>query len=231
MWSQHPRGHRNTRGAWVRQSSQVSERGSQQQRRRQAVGSQLGVTLNCDPRYRQATALQAGTPQVAHLGRLTFLLQDEWCRSILQESAGFGDSERGCAPEIETLGHRPGELRVRPETREMGGIDCFSLRVHWGVRPWALSSYGTGDWEAAICIPGLQSCTESVQRTKAPKNELSRLLSLAPDKGGAIPPWAKTLENHSNSLLPQKISKNIQPRPSLLINENCGTPELGENNT
>lgn len=56
---------------------------------------------------------------MADLGRLTFLL---W----RQESAGFGDSKWDGVPETETLGHRPGELRVQPETRETGVIEHFS---------------------------------------------------------------------------------------------------------
>ena len=33
-------------------------------------------------------------------------------------------------PEIETLGDKPGELGAHLEIREMGVIDCFSLRTH-----------------------------------------------------------------------------------------------------
>jgi len=55
----------------------------------------------------------------------------------------------------------------------------------------------------------------------------SRLLSPT-GKGGAIPPPAKTFGNHGNRPLPQKISENSQPRPSLPINENGRTPALGE---
>ena len=33
-------------------------------------------------------------------------------------------------PEIDRLSHRLGEHGVQTETRETGGIDCFSLRVH-----------------------------------------------------------------------------------------------------
>ena len=47
--------------------------------------------------------------------RLTFLL---W----KQESAGVRDSKWGHVSETEMLGHRLGELRARPETREMGVI-------------------------------------------------------------------------------------------------------------
>ena len=36
---------------------------------------------------------------------------------MLQESAGFGDSEQGHVPETEMLGHRLGEHGVRLETR------------------------------------------------------------------------------------------------------------------
>jgi len=50
--------------------------------------------------------------------------------STPQGSAGFGDSTRGQVPEIETLGHRPGEHGERPETGETAVLDCFSLGAH-----------------------------------------------------------------------------------------------------
>lgn len=85
------------------------------------------------------TALWAGTRRAADLGRLTFLHQQEQCGSAWQESTGFGDSKWGCAPETEMLGHRLGELKVWPEIRETGKIDCFSLRAHWRAEPLKLS--------------------------------------------------------------------------------------------
>ena len=50
-----------------------------------------------------------------------------------------------------------------------------------------------------------------------------------PDKRGAIPTRAKTLENQRYKPLPQKTSRNIQLIPGLPIIENCKTPVLGEN--
>ena len=49
--------------------------------------------------------------------------------SALQESA-VRDSKWGHVPETEILDHRLGEHGVCLETREIGVIDCFSLRVH-----------------------------------------------------------------------------------------------------
>jgi len=43
---------------------------------------------------------------------------------------GLETPKGGRVPEIETLRHRPSEHGVRPETRELGVIDCFSLRAH-----------------------------------------------------------------------------------------------------
>jgi len=81
-----------------------------------------------------------------------------------------------------------------------------------------------GDWEAAVFTLVLQSCTENLQGTKAPESKPKP----GPSKGGAIPPPARTFRNHGNRPLPQKISKNSQPRPSVPINENSRTPALGE---
>ena len=114
----------------MQQSSQVLEQGSQLQRRSRGVGSQLGVAINRDPRHTQATAPTAGTQQAADPGRLPFVPWEERRRSAPQGSAGFGDSTRGRVPEIEMLGHRPGEHGVWTETGEMGVIDCFSLGAH-----------------------------------------------------------------------------------------------------
>ena len=91
------------------------------------MGSQLRVAINRDPRHSRATALPAGTQQVTDLGRLPFLPWEEQCGSTPQESAGFRDSKRAHVPEIEMLGHRPGEHGVQPESGETGVIDCFSL--------------------------------------------------------------------------------------------------------
>jgi len=44
-----------------------------------------------------------------------------------------GASKQGRVPEIEMLGHRPGDHRVQPETWETGMINCFFLRAHRGV--------------------------------------------------------------------------------------------------
>ena len=77
------------------------------------MGSQLGVAINRDPQHSQATALPAGTQQAADQGTLPFLPWEEWHRHAPQGSAGFGDSTQGHVPEIETLGHWPGEHRVR----------------------------------------------------------------------------------------------------------------------
>jgi len=48
--------------------------------------------------------------------------QEEWRRTALQGSAGFGDSTWGCEPKIEKLGHRLGEHGVRPDTGERGVV-------------------------------------------------------------------------------------------------------------
>ena len=94
------------------------------------MGFQLGVAINRDLQHSWATALLAGTQQAADPGRLPFLPREERHRSALQGSAGFGDSTWGHVPEIETLSHRPGEHGVRPDTGEMGVINCFSLGAH-----------------------------------------------------------------------------------------------------
>ena len=114
----------------MRQSSQVSERGSRLQRRSRGAGSQLGVAINRDPRHSRATAPPAGTQQAADPGRLTFFPREERRGRALRGSAGFGDSTGGPVPEIDTRGHRPGEHGVRPETGETGVTDCFSLGAH-----------------------------------------------------------------------------------------------------
>ena len=67
---------------------------------------------------------------MADLGRLPFLPQEEQHGSAPQESAGFGDSTRGRVPEIEMLGHRPGNHGVWPKMGETGVTDRFSLRAH-----------------------------------------------------------------------------------------------------
>ena len=43
---------------------------------------------------------------------------------------GFRDSRQSCVPETEMLGHRLGEFGARPEAREIGVIERFSLRAH-----------------------------------------------------------------------------------------------------
>ena len=60
----------------------------------------------------------------------SFLLQEEWHGSMLQEYAVFGDSKWGHVPEIEMLYHRLDELRVWPETRKTGRTESFFLRTH-----------------------------------------------------------------------------------------------------
>ena len=71
-----------------------------------------------------------GAQKLAEAVRPSFLPQEEKHRSLPQKSEGFGDSKWGGMPEIERLGHRPGEHGEQPETREAGVIDCFSLRAH-----------------------------------------------------------------------------------------------------
>lgn len=67
---------------------------------------------------------------MAEPARPPFLPWEEHWGSISQESAAFGDSKRGCVPEIKMLSHRLGEHGVWLGTRVTGGIDCLSLRAH-----------------------------------------------------------------------------------------------------
>jgi len=67
-----------------------------------------------------------------------------------------------------------------------------------------------------------------LQGTKAPESKSKQITYPGPGKGGALPSPAKTFGNHGNRPLPQKTSKNSQPRPSLPINEKGRTPALGE---
>ena len=65
---------------------------------------------------------------------------------------------------------------------------------------WSSQLLRARDWEAAIIIPIPWNSAEAFREQKLRKANLSGLLSLAPDEGGAI-------ENHYNRPLPQKIDK------------------------
>ena len=106
-------------------------RGSQLQSASPGAGSQLGVAtdpeLGCSLHDRSPSRGPAsgktGETLPSSPGRSR-------ARSELQESAGLRDSRQGLVPEIDTLGHRLGEHGVQMGTRETGGLDCFSLRLH-----------------------------------------------------------------------------------------------------
>lgn len=79
-----------------------------------------------------------------------------------------------------TPGHKPGEHGVWPKTRETGGIDSFSLKVHWGVGPRAFGSYGTEIWRPPSSFPSSKAELKALREKKLPRANSSRLLSLAP---------------------------------------------------
>jgi len=115
---------------------------------------------------------------------------------------------------------------VWTETRERGVTDCFSLRVEkWGPE---LSAPGLEIGRLPCSFSSSEAALKAFREQKPHRAKQSRLLSLAPCKGSAIPPGANTLENQCKRPLPQKISKIIQPRPSLPIVENRKTPALGD---
>ena len=83
--------------------------------------------------------------------------------------------------------------------------------------PRALGSSRPEIGKPAFSFPSSRALQKAFREQKLLRVNLSRLLSLAPGKGGAILPQTKTFENHYNRPLPQKISKNIQIRPNSLI--------------
>ena len=72
---------------------------------------------------------------------------------------------------------------------------------------WALGSSGLDTRRPPFVFPSSGTLRKAPREQKLPKANPSGLLSLAPGKGGAIPPGAKTLENHYTRPLPQKINK------------------------
>jgi len=90
-----------------------------------------------------------------------------------------------------------------------------------------LGSSGEEIGRPPFSLFSVKAVRKASREQKLPRANPSRLLSPT-RKGRAILPPAKTFGNDSNRPLPQKIRKNSQLRPSLLINENGRTPALGE---
>lgn len=73
--------------------------------------------------------------------------------------------------------------------------------------PWALGSSGPETRRPPFVFPSSGTLRKALREQKLLKANPSGLLTPAPGKGGVIPPGAKTLENHYNRPLPQKINK------------------------
>ena len=203
-------GSQKTGGAWMQQSSQVSEQESWLQSVSPGEGSQLGHTICREP-------LQDPSPSPRRSSKGTHC----------NESTGFGNLKWSHEPEIETLGHRLGEHGVQTKTRETGMIAFpWGHTEEWGPKLWAL---GLEFERLPFSFSSLKWCRKPSGNKTHIEQSGASYIAWHPGKGGTVSPGAKTPENQCNRPLPEKISKDIQLRPSLLITQNCKTLALGEN--
>ena len=124
--------HKKNGGDWVQQSSQALEWGSQVQTASPGAGFLLGVVINCELHHREAWSRGQARGRPWQLPPLTHP-EGGVCRCTPQESIKYGESKRGCVPEIKILSPSLSEHRVWAETRETRVIDCSSMRVIWRV--------------------------------------------------------------------------------------------------
>lgn len=104
------------------------------------------------------------------------------CGCEPQKSAGFEDLEWGHVPEIQMLSQSLVEHGVWPDTKEMGMIDCFSLRL---IKDWdpKLLAPGLGIQRPSSSFLSSNVAWKAFKEQKPSRENWSRLFNLAPWQG------------------------------------------------
>lgn len=187
------------------QSSQASEWGSQGQSASPGVGSQLGVA--------SMTTLWAEAQQVMNQRDPSHPLSLPAAvpTSKPQESAGFRDPKEDHVPETERLSHS----QVSNQCTQGPGIQDWLTTFPWHcIKEWGPTLLALGlEIDRPSFSLSSSKAEQRVFREQKPTRAIwSRLVSLAPGKGGAVPPEQRHLRikttGHSSRRSDRKSSQD-----------------------